>query len=492
MATPIPPNRAPLDAWTAAAATGGTIARVTDVVATGITSDSRAVTRGSAFVALRGESHDGHVFVADAVAKGASLVIVDRAYASHAAHAGSLPAVDAVVVDDTLAAWGALAHAHLMAWRRAHLRARVVAITGSAGKTTTKELCAALLAPAGPSLRTPGNLNNRVGLPAVVFGLESAHAFAVLEMGMSLPGEIAALASIAPPDVAVIVNAGIAHAEGVGGTRADVAREKGAIYAALAPEGVAVVNLDDPAAAAQIARSPARHHATFGRHARARYRLVDRAAREDGARVVVSRDGERLAIDLPIVGEAAAIDFVAALAAAEAAAGRSYSAPQIQEALRDLANAEGRATIRRLADGTIVLDDTYNANPASVLAAIGTLGELARSASGLRRTVAILGEMKELGPRAHAEHEAIGAALEEAGVSLVIGCGGLADVIVDRVTPRLGAIRANDSNEAAALACAHVRPGDAVLVKGSRSVRAEAVVTALVQSRGLAGAKGQR
>src|SRR5262249_21190269 len=159
-----------------------------------------------------------------------------------------------------------------------------------------------------------------------------------------------------------------------------VAREKGALYAALGREAVAVVNVDDAAAAGQIARSEAQREATFGRAASARYRLVERTTRgEHGSRLVVSRAGERLEVDLPLGGEAAATDFLAALAGAEAAAGRPFSAPMIREALANLASPEGRAAVCVLGDGTLIFDDTYNANPASVLAAIATLAELARS-----------------------------------------------------------------------------------------------------------------
>jgi UDP-N-acetylmuramoyl-tripeptide--D-alanyl-D-alanine ligase len=213
MATPIPANNAPWTAWSAAAATGGTVARVRGdgACAIGITTDSRAVSPGTAFLALRGESHDGHDYLRDAGARGAALLLVARG------HGKPVPEEpDVVEVDDTLEAWGALASAHLRAWRRVRRNAppSVVAITGSAGKTTTKELAAALLGAMAPCHKAPGNLNNRVGVPAVVFGLEPEHRFAVLEMGMSVRGEIAALAAIAPPDVAVVLNVGVATPKG--------------------------------------------------------------------------------------------------------------------------------------------------------------------------------------------------------------------------------------------------------------------------------------
>ena len=247
MATPIGANDAPLDARAVAASTGGHLVRATDGRrARGLTTDSRAVVPGGAFVALRGERFDGHAFVASAVEAGAALVVVERGRAP-----GDDPRADVVEVDDTLAAWGAIARDHVRAWRAAQPAARLVAITGSAGKTTTKELCAAILRAVGPCHATAGNLNNRVGVPAVVLQLTAAHAFAVIEAGMSVAGEIAALASIVAADVAVVTNVGLAHAAGVGGTIEDVAREKGALYAGVPEGGTCVANADDAAVVAQ-------------------------------------------------------------------------------------------------------------------------------------------------------------------------------------------------------------------------------------------------
>jgi UDP-N-acetylmuramoyl-tripeptide--D-alanyl-D-alanine ligase len=482
MATAIPANRATLTAWSAAAATGGTIlrAREATVTAEGIITDTRAVIAGSAFVAIVGATADGHDYLEDAVKRGASLLVVARD------RLRPIPeGPDVVEVADTLEAWGALAAAHLRSWRRARRDrpARVVAITGSAGKTTTKELCAALLGVVAPALATAGNLNNRVGLPAVVLGLEALHTFAVLEMGMSVRGEIAKLAEVAPPDVAIVTNVGLAHAGGVGGSRADVGREKGALYAALTESGTAIVNADDAAASGQLARSRAGRAASFGRSPAAAYRLVERhPLGERGSRVIVVRPaGEPLDLVVPLVGEAASIDFVAALAAAEAAADQVLPSAVVVEALSGLRAIEGRAQVRTLSDDVVVLDDTYNANPASMHAALATLRELALARSG--RAVAIIGEMKELGARSAYEHEALGEAVALAGVALAIGCGGAARATLERAS-RSGVtvIDAPDVASAAREAVANVRGGDVVLVKGSRSVGAETIVKALEQA----------
>jgi UDP-N-acetylmuramoyl-tripeptide--D-alanyl-D-alanine ligase len=481
VATPIAPNRASFDAAAVAHATGGRVVRAkAGRVATGFTTDSQAVVAGSAFVALRGETHDGHGFVGAAVVAGAALVVVERG------RAPDETSVDVVEVEDTLAAWGAIAQAHLAAWRSGRPDARVVAITGSAGKTTTKELCAALLRTVGPVHATAGNLNNRVGVPAVLLQLDAGHRFAVVEVGMSVPGEIAALAALVAPDVAVVTNVGLAHAGGVGGRLEDVAREKGALFAGLRAGGVAVANADDAAVMGETRRVPAGTRvATFGGRSSTpgraggdavAYRLASREPLGlDGSRLTVDRPGgEPVSLVLPIPGEAAAIDLVAALAAAEAAAAGPVDAAGAMRALGPIA---GRMHVRR-GHGITVLDDAYNANPGSMRAALGTLAECPGS-----RRVAVLGEMRELGPAGPREHAVLGDAVADAGVSLLVSCGGMADAIADAARARgVDAVKAHDAAEAARVVAGRVLPGDVVLVKASRSVGAERVVAALLDS----------
>jgi UDP-N-acetylmuramoyl-tripeptide--D-alanyl-D-alanine ligase len=482
MATPIPGNDAPLDVREAAAMTGGRIVHAGNGrAARGVTTDSRAATPGCAFVALRGEHHDGHAYLAAAIDAGARLVIVERGRAP--AEAGEAGVVE---VDDTLVAWGAVARAHLRRWRAVVPAGKVVAITGSAGKTTTKELCAALLSTAGGCLASAGNLNNRVGVPAVVLQVTAGHRFVVLEMGMSVPGEIAALAAIAEPDVSVITNVGLAHAEGVGGSIGDVAREKGALFAAVRPGGAVIANADDPAILRQLSRAPSARVVTFGGIEPGGYRLVSREpVGAEGSVVVVRRpDGPTATFRIPLIGAAAAIDFVAALAAAEAAAGGVIDNARVALALGEVQPLSGRMHARPLDRGVLLLDDAYNASPASMHAALATLAEVARPDG--RRPVAVLGEMKELGPVAQREHEALGAAIADAGVTLVISCGGLADAAAREAGRRGVAVAlAEDAHQAALIALEQVRPGDVVLVKASRAVRAERVVEALVRAYGL-------
>jgi UDP-N-acetylmuramoyl-tripeptide--D-alanyl-D-alanine ligase len=479
MSTPIPSNGAELTAWEVAAATGGEVVRLASHrrPAVGFVTDSRAVAKGAGFVAIAGATFDGHAFIGDAVSRGASLIVVRKGTPRPEG-----ADIDVVAVADTLLAWGAMARGHLRRWRAQSPQTATVAITGSTGKTTTKELCAALLRSVGPCHATTGNLNNRVGVPAVAFGVEAATRFAVFEVGMSERGEIAALARVVEPDVAVLVNVGVAHAGGVGGTRADVAREKGALVEALGPKGTAVVNLDDEAAAAQAMRCSGRVE-TFGKDPRAGYRLAHRtslAAR--GSRVTVDRKGERHEALLPLLGEGAALDFVAALAAAEAALGGTLPSAAIDSALLDCRPLGGRALLRRLGGDIVAIDDTYNANPASMQAALDTLAEVAQDG---RRMVAVLGEMRELGAIAEREHDALGEALARAGVKLAIGCGGLVDRALDRAAALgVAVLHGGTTAEAAELARREVRSGDAVLLKGSRASAVEAVLHALEREHG--------
>ncbi len=341
-------------------------------------------------MALRGVTFDGHAYVDSAIAAGAVLVVVERGRVPHGESA------DVVEVGDTLSALGALAGAHLASWRRAHPLSRVVAVTGSAGKTTTKELCAALLGRVGPCHRTRGNLNNRVGVPSVLFGIEPHHAFAVVELGMSLPGEIATLGAMVEPDMAVLTNVGLAHAGGVGGSLQDVAREKGALFERIRPGGVAVANSDDSSVAGELRRASQARVVTFG-SGRARETMLFRLAVPSTSTVrsspCVAQVGDQCDVRLRLVGEAAAVDFVAALAAAESATGTVLDEDRVREAVLDVAPVEGRLQLRHLERGIRVLDDSYNANPTSVRASLDALVELARG-----RRVAVLGEMKESVP----------------------------------------------------------------------------------------------
>jgi UDP-N-acetylmuramoyl-tripeptide--D-alanyl-D-alanine ligase len=445
----------------------------------GFTTDSRTVEPGMAFVAIQGETFDGHAFAGAALERGASLLVVRRDTPLDAA-----PNVDVIEVEDTLQAWGDIARGHLRRWRRESPDGAVtVAVTGSSGKTTTKDFCAALLRHGGACHATTGNLNNRIGVPAVALGVERKTRFAVFEVGMSVPGEIAALARVVEPDVAILVNVGVAHSGGVGGTRADVAREKGSLVEALGSGGIAILNLDDEAAVAQAMRSIGLVR-TFGRAPRADYRLTHRgAAGVGGSTMCIERLGQRVEGHMPLLGEGAVIDFLAALAGAEAALRTTLPIEAIHSVLFDCVPLEGRARLIRLRHDILVLDDTYNANPASMREALTTLAEVADKDG--RRKVAVLGEMRELGPIAEEEHEALGVELSRAGVALAIGCGGLVDCALERASAHgVQIVKAKTTEDAARVARFEVHPGDTVLLKGSRAAAVERVLEALVAVHG--------
>jgi UDP-N-acetylmuramoyl-tripeptide--D-alanyl-D-alanine ligase len=482
VATPIPENRAPFSIEEVALATGGTVvARGTSDGGAGITSDSRAASAGTLFVALKGESHDGHAFVDRAIAQGAAAVLVERGRGKDVAHGAAY----VIEVADTLRAWGDVARAHLAKWRAASGRT-VVGITGTAGKTTTKELTAALFKELAPTIATQGNLNNRIGVPATLFTIEPSHVHAVIEMGMSVRGEIEELGRIVAPDAGIVTNIGVGHAEGVGGTRADVAREKGAMYEALAPDGVAIANADDDYVMKELARKGARRAMTFGRAGD--YALVSRAVSDRGQAISFDTKGTaRRDVTIPLPSEAQAIDLLAGLAAVESLTKKQLEPAVIERAVRRV-SMQGRLAMVALRDGTLLIDDTYNANPESMKAALRTLAE---AAGKNRRKVAILGEMKELGPRAQEEHERLGNFLAECGVDLVIGSGGLVERTLARASSSGVSIAdAGSPDDACGVAEERVKAGDVVLVKGSRSVRMERVVETLIRTRGRAEESG--
>ena len=484
MATPIPDNEASFTVWELCAATGGRLVHVPDEHArvSGLSTDSRAVVPGRAFIALRGESFDGHAFVQQAAQRGATVVVVARG----AAVPGSTGERAAVIeVDDTLTALGLLARAHLRRWRRSvHAGARVAAITGSAGKTSTKDLTAAIVSAVGPCHATTGNLNNLIGVPAVALGVGS-QPFAVFELGMSVPGEIAALTRIVEPDVGAVLNVGVAHASSFGGSRGEVAREKGALLELLGPDAVAVVNVDDGAACAQLLRTSARTHVGFGAAPHADVRLVRREPRGlHGSRVTVGRGAEAFDVVLGASGEAAALNLVAAVAIADATVGRPVPAEVIAKAVASWTPTAGRCSVRELGGGVVVIDDTYNANPSSMRAAFATLGEfrqLGRQRHPSPRAIAVLGEMRELGPIAEHEHGELGKELGRLGVDIVIGYGALIEATL-RNAEALGVSvrRAGSAVEAGSIIAREARSGDVILFKGSRGAEVERALSALL------------
>jgi UDP-N-acetylmuramoyl-tripeptide--D-alanyl-D-alanine ligase len=489
MATAIPHNRVPFTVDEIALATGGRVLR-SGAATIGVCTDSRAVTEGSAFVALVGDKFDGHAFLEGAVRQGAHTLVISR---DDVKIDGSGSA--AVHVGDTRLALGDLARAHRIRWAaRAHTVGprSLVAITGSAGKTTTKTVLASVLdaAKSGTVHATAGNLNNDIGVPMTLFGLDESHRYAVVEVGTNARGEIENLARIARPDVAVLTLVAAAHTEGLG-TVDDVAVEKGALIAALPPNGLAVVNADDARAVAQLQRSPAHDRLTYGFSPTADYRIVTRRPRGmSGSTVAIERSGARIEAHSPLLGDAGALAVAASLAVTEWILHRPLDPAELESALSRLtAGGEGRLAPITLADSTLVIDDSYNANPASMRSSVLTAAELARQ--DRRRLVLVLGEMRELGAVSPGEHASLGEMVAEQDSAHVFAVGGDADRIADAVRRRgKNAAFAASADDAVEGVLSAVQAGDLVLVKGSRGVATEKIVRALVERRGLAKKEG--
>jgi UDP-N-acetylmuramoyl-tripeptide--D-alanyl-D-alanine ligase len=474
MATAIPPNRAPFTVEEIARATGGRVVR-DGKPSFGVFTDSRSVTKGSAFVALAGDKFDGHAFLEQAAGLGARTVVVSR----------DSDVGDAAVVKvaDTRRALGAMARHHRTRWGSSGARS-LVAITGSAGKTTTKTVLAKMLDAVAPGAvhASAGNLNNDIGVPMTLLGLESAHKYAVVEVGTNARGEIENLASIALPDVAVLTLVAAAHTEGLG-TVEDVAHEKGALFAGLSGKGLAVANGDDALAKRQLARSTGAHVRTYGFSQGTDYRIALRSALGTrGSRVRIERGGAGVEADSPLLGDAGALAVAASLAVVEWMIGRTLSADELGAALAGVA-AEGRLAPLALADGTLVVDDSYNANPASMRSSIAVAAELA--AQEKRPLVLVLGEMRELGALSASEHEALGSFAAAQKAAHVVAIGGDARLVANEVTRAGGAATfVDDAERALPIVEAEAAPGALVLVKGSRSIATEKVVRALVERRG--------
>jgi UDP-N-acetylmuramoyl-tripeptide--D-alanyl-D-alanine ligase len=308
----------------------------------------------------------------------------------------------------------------------------------------------------------------------------------VIEVGTNARGEIANLARIARPDVAVLTLVAAAHTEGLG-TVDDVAVEKGALLAALPPSGLAVVNGDDTRAVVQLERSPARAKLTYGFSKGADYRIVARQPRGlTGSTIAIERSGSRIETRSPLLGDAGALAVAASLAVSEWVMNRSLDQAELESALARLtAGGEGRLAPVALADGTLLIDDSYNANPASMRSSVLTAAELARH--DRRRLILVLGEMRELGAVSGAEHASLGEMVAEQEAAQLFAVGGDAAQIADAARRRgQSAVFAATADQAVDVVLAAVEAGDLVLVKGSRGVATERIVRALVEQRGRA------
>ena len=438
-------------------ATGGSAAG--PIEAGGVSIDTRSLVPGELFVALVGENGDGHAHVAAALEKGAAGAVI---------HAPGLPDDPRLLhVADTQAALGDLGR-----FARARFSGRLVAVTGSVGKTTTKEMLRTALSALGRTHAASASHNNHWGVPLTLSRLPWDAAFCVCEIGMNHPGEIAPLAALARPDVAIITTIAASHI-GHLGSLAAIAREKAALVESLQPGGVAVIPADatDAAGIASRAREAGARVIRFGSGEDAEARLLDLDLRAAETRFTASLEGERIAVRLAAPGRHMAMNALACLAAVRGLGGDAHRAA---EALGEFRPAEGRGSLRPLLGGAAwLLDESYNASGASVRASLDVL-----RLADARRRVVVLGDMLELGEFAAQEHESLAPFVRESA-DIVYCCGDMMAKLYELLPARLQGACRNDSATLAPLVKAALREGDVVLVKGSNGSRMRDVVACL-------------
>jgi UDP-N-acetylmuramoyl-tripeptide--D-alanyl-D-alanine ligase len=442
---------ADLESWTGGSPLGELPSRFS-----GLSTDTRSLLPGEIFVPLRGPHFDGHQFLEAARRAGATAAMVERSARLKAELGAALPRLE---VDDTLEALGRTAHGH-----RERFDLPVVAVTGSVGKTSTKDLCAAALSPLGSVHRTEGNRNNHVGVPLTLLGIDSSHRAAVIEMGMNHEGEIGRLAALAAPGVGLVTNVAAVHLEQLGSLDA-VARAKGELYRALPPDGVAVANADDPLVVAQ-ARSSGRRTVTFGQGP-SDVRLVE-LLRQDLSGLTCRLDvrGEAIEVSLALIGSHQALNAAAAIAAALAC---GVPGSESADALSSVRAGAHRMELVSLPGSALLLDDCYNASPRSMEAALETVRRLGVG----RRLGAVLGDMLELGPEEAALHREVGTRAR--GLDYLLAFGPRSTALAEGARAAGVAVVEHTESFEQALAWVQARlgPKDLLLVKGSRGMALE-------------------
>jgi UDP-N-acetylmuramoyl-tripeptide--D-alanyl-D-alanine ligase len=437
------------------------------LVVSGYSIDSRTVAPGELFFAVRGERLDGHDFVVAALERGAVAAVVSRS------RVASLPdaalGVPLVIAEDPLVALQALAAHVRRQWGRT-----MVAITGSAGKTTTKEAVAAALGTKFNVLKSRGNLNNAFGLPLELLRLEPEHEFAVVEMGMNHPGEVAELARIAQPNWGVVTNVGMAHVENFAEGQAGIARAKFELVAALPSNGIAFLNCSDPYVS-QFGRDFHGRTVYFGTGPCADPRYLETTEDLAGLHVTYCARERTGQFTLRLLGAHNATNAMAALAVALEA---GVDLDAAIAALETLTAGDKRGEVIEI-DGATILNDSYNSNPEALHSMICTL-----ATRPARRRILVAGEMLELGEQGPALHSACGRVAAEAGLDLVAGVGGNAEHLASAAcTGGVAALFLPDAEAAGRWLKQNLQPGDVVLVKGSRGVHLERAIEALNAER---------
>ena len=434
----------------------------------GLSTDSRTVGEGQLFWALKGENFDGHAFVKDAIQRGAAGAVVDKD--RYPDLPGNTRAA-ILGVPDTLTALGDLA-----GWWRHQFRARVAAITGSAGKTTTKEMTSAILCLEGSTLKNEGNFNNLIGLPLSLFLLQETHRYAVLEMGMNRPGEIGRLTEITDPDVGLITNVGRAHLEGVGSIEG-VARAKVELLEKMSPHASAILNGDD-GILMRAAGAFREKTITFGQGLQNQVRAEKiRNLGREGFSFDIHWEGKSFPVRLRVPGLQ---NVYNALAAAAIALSMNLSTDQIQGGLSGFEGIKGRFKVVPLPGGSTLIDDTYNSNPSSLRAALQSLRALVPEG---RRVIVGLGEMLELGDETVPGHVEAGEMVAEVGADWFVALGEHAPEMIQGAIhkgyPPERAILVKDHQKMGARIREVMKPGDLVFLKASRRTGLERVADGL-------------
>ena len=457
--------------WIAGAA-GGAVRGRSEAPVRGVVTDSRTMAAGDVFVALRGPRFDGHAFAAEALARGAAGVVVERGWADVHPNVG-----DGVIgVADTLQALQDTAHAVRVA-----SGAKVVAITGSAGKTTTKESIAALLSTRLRVVKNKGNLNNHIGLPLSLMQLTSGPDVAVMELGMNHAGEIGTLVRIAEPDVRVWTNVGDAHLGFFASVDA-IADAKAEVLEAARPADLLVCAADDARVMARASGFAGRR-ITFGESAGADVHAHDvRDLGWDGMRARVDTPAGSMDLFTPLLGRG---NLANVLAATAVALENGVPLDVIRDTAATLRPADRRGVVQHLRDGITLIDDSYNSSPAALRRALEVMARETRATG----RVAVLGEMLELGDHAAGLHESCGGAAARCGLRLLVTVGGppahaMAEAAVAAGMARDAVVYFASSAEAAPAVTAALRSGDLVLVKGSRGMRCDVVADRIAQERG--------
>lgn len=453
-------------AWIVQAARGRLIRGNAGGTFTGVSNDTRAIAPGELYVALRGANFDGHRFCAEALAKQAGGVLIESGRARELDLPGEGCAIE---VPDTLEALQRIARAH-----RRRFDIPVIAITGSNGKTSTKEMTAAILGTRLRALKTEGNLNNLIGLPLMVLRLDAAHDVAVLELGMNHRGEIREMTRICDPTIGVITNVGPAHTEHFRDIEA-IGRAKGELFRTMRP-GTIVVNADDPRVVRQARGLPHRR-ITFGLERRARIRAERIASRGvEGQAFTLVASGKRTRISLPAPGRHSVAN---ALAAAGAAFAVGLGPLEVAEGLASFENTKWRMQIMKLGRNIILINDCYNANPASMEAALRSFAEMKGDARGF----AILGDMLELGGRSEEAHREVGRLVRDLGIEVLFTFGKSAEAIAEEAAAGRSTTEVHRGASHAEIAAGlreMTRGKDWILVKGSRGMEMEKIVEGFV------------